>query len=367
MKSTRRRAHSTRPLQIGFLLLLGVCVAQVAWWIIDQVEYTAEVATRLQTLHGSDVEAARALLRLGTDPRDIARLYPSLEIGSDASSIRVAPSVVQMLSIERTRRLNRYAWEGAFFLVVLVGAMGVVYRALRERAVLRRRQEDFLEAVSHELKSPLASLRLTGETLALRNPSGDQRNRLVQRLLEDVERLDRMIGNILETSRLSSGTPQAAPGMLILAEEVDAVIEELREQAEGYAVTLSRDVPGELTLRADRDAVRTVIRNLLHNAIRAARGGGAVTVTSAPMNGRIRLEVRDNGIGFPPNEASQLFEKFYRVPDEGRERLPGTGLGLYLVRRCAELNGGSVAAVSAGPNKGAVFMVDWPAAGDVRL
>jgi len=92
-----------------------------------------------------------------------------------------------------------------------------------------------------------------------------------------------------------------------------------------------------------------------------------VTVTSAPMNGRIRLEVRDNGIGFPPNEASQLFEKFYRVPDEGRERLPGTGLGLYLVRRCAELNGGSVAAVSAGPNKGAVFMVDWPDAGDVRL
>jgi signal transduction histidine kinase len=359
-----RRAHSTRPLQIGFLVLLAVCIGQVAWWLADQVEYTAQITGRLKAMRESEIQASRALLRAGTAPTEIARLYPSLVVGSDSASIQVSPEVVRALAAERAHRLNRYAWEGAFFLAVLVAAMVVVYRAIREGAELRRRQEDFLAAVSHELKSPLASARLSVETLSLRNPSGEQRGVLVGRLLEDLERLEQMIGNILEASRLSTGAPGTAPELLCLSDEVESVVAEVHEQASEHAVTLKREVLHDLTLRADRGAVRTVVRNLLQNAIRASRGGGNVIIRGAPVDGRVRLEVRDDGIGFPSQEATQLFQKFYRVSGNGREQLRGTGLGLFLVRRLAELDGGSVTAASEGENRGAVFSVEWPAAGD---
>ena len=116
-----------------------------------------------------------------------------------------------------------------------------------------------------------------------------------------------------------------------------------------------------LAVRADEERVRTVLRNLLHNAVRASTGGGHVAVDAIEANGAVRLEVRDDGIGFPPQLAPRLFEKFYRIDSNEPAQMGGTGLGLYLVRRCVELDGGSVAAESPGTGHGAVFTVTWPA------
>jgi signal transduction histidine kinase len=268
--------------------------------------------------------------------------------------------VLAALDSQRFHRLNRYAWEGAFFLAVLIAAMAVVHRALREEADLRRRQEHFLAAVSHELKSPLASLRLSTETLSLRDPPPAKRGELVNRLLTDLGRLERMISNILDTSRLSSGQTKSVPSPLSLAEEVSAAVDEVREHAAECETTLATDVPDNLRIEADPEGVRTVLRNLLHNAIKATCGGGNVTVRAAALDGYVRLEVKDDGVGFPPGEASRLFEKFYRVEGDGRARMSGTGIGLYLVWRCAELDGASVDAKSGGSGRGAVFTVAWP-------
>jgi signal transduction histidine kinase len=111
-------------------------------------------------------------------------------------------------------------------------------------------------------------------------------------------------------------------------------------------------------------AVRTVLRNLVDNAIKAvaAKGGGVVRVEGRRAAGAVELEVRDDGVGFPPEEADRLFEKFYRLGDELRRTSPGSGLGLYIVRRFVQLTGGRVSARSAGPGEGAAFTVRWPAA-----
>lgn len=358
----RRARHYTRPLQIGFLALLAVSSAQLVYWMTDEVRYTARVQAELREAYEAQAESARSLLGSGVPWRDVHLVYPALVLSPDSTTVRVAPSVLARLESARARRLNRYAWEGAFFLAVLLAAMAVVYRTLREQARLRHRQEDFLAAVSHELQSPLASVRLSVETLALRDPPAQRRAELVQRLLADLGRLQRMIANILDASRLAATETSSAPERVPLAEAVRAVVDELREQAAEQDVTLHTDVPDALAVWADPEGVRTVLRNLLHNGIRAAGGGQRVTVRASEADAVVRLEVRDDGAGFPPHEAARLFEKFYRVDGGSPARGSGTGLGLYLVSRYVELDGGHVTAESAGPGGGARFIVTWSSA-----
>ena len=362
MRRLRRLWHSARPLQMGFLVLLAVCSAQLAYWMADEVRYTAHVQARLRGAYEAEAKSARALLRTGAAWRDVSPMYPEIGLSADSSTVQVAPHVLAELESARFHRLNRYAWEGAFFLAVLLAAMAVVYRAVREQAELRQRQENFLAAVSHELKSPLASLRLSVETLAMRDPPAARRAELVQRLLGDLGRLQRMIANILDASRLSAAATRAAPTRVALAEAVSSVVDELREHAAEQGVALVTDVAAALVVWADPEGVRTVVRNLLHNGIRAASGGRHVTVRGSRADGWAQLEVRDDGIGFPPHEAAHLFEKFYRVEGGGAARAGGTGLGLYLVWRCVSLDGGRVTGESAGPGCGASFTVSWPTA-----
>lgn len=350
----------TRRLQIGFLVLLGLCSAQLAWWLVDQVDYTAEVQTRLTRTYQSDARVAQDLLRSGMAWPAIVRNYPELVRGADTMSVVVSPRVLAQLEAQRFHRINRYGWEGAFFLAVLLGAMAVVYRALREAASLHRRQELFLAAVSHELRSPLASIRLSIETLALRDATPSRRAELMQRVLDDMERLQRTIENLLDTSRLSAADVRTVPERLDLRREAASALEELQGQAEASGVTISSSVPEGLSVVADPGGMRTILRNLLHNAVKASGEGGHVVLRGTAANGHVRIEVEDDGVGFAEAEAGRLFEKFYRVEAEGRERLRGTGLGLYLVRRSAELDGGVATARSAGPGRGATFTVTWP-------
>lgn len=356
--SLSRRVRAT---QVGLLVLLVVCSAQLAWWMIDEVRYTADVQTRLRAAYEAEVESARALVRAGMPWHEIEYAYPQVKLSADSVTLALDPRVVERLETERFHRLNRYGWEGAFFLAVLLASMTIVFHAVREDAALRRRQEEFLAAVSHELKSPLASLRLSAETLALRDPPAPRRTELVHRLLADLGRLQRVISNLLDTSRLSAAELRGAPQRTVLADAVADVLGELRDQEEG-AAAIRVAVPPELVIVADPEGLHTLLRNLMHNAIKATAGGGDVSVRAWEANDGVHLEVRDTGIGFPPEEASHLFDKFYRVNGDAGERPAGTGLGLYLVRRFAELDGGTVTAQSEGPGRGARFAVTWPLA-----
>jgi signal transduction histidine kinase len=322
------RSPSTAALQRGFLVLLVVCAAQLAYWLWDEVRYTGVVTEQLRSAY---------------------------------TALNVPPDVLDQLDENRARRLNRYGWEGAFFLAVLLAAMAVVLKALKEEAELRRRQEQFLAAVSHEFKSPLASLRLSVETLAMRDPAAPQRAELLRRIQVELGRLERMIHNTLDTSRLATGG-EPSPERVLVRDVADEMLEELREFAQECGVRIVMEVPDALAVHADREALRTVLRNLLHNAVKASPRDGAVHLVARGESGMAVLTVRDVGVGFEPSEASRLFEQFYRVDGDGRGRMQGTGLGLYLVERLTSHAGGRVRAESAGANQGAIFTVHWPLA-----
>jgi signal transduction histidine kinase len=358
----RGRIDPTRALQAGFLVLLAICAAQVVFWILDEVRHTQQANDRVLAALKDDVAVAGKLVERGMDPMDVDRMFPKLIFSSGPERITINPQTLHELEAERRSRIARYGWEGTFFLIVLVAAMGVLAQALYQDAQLRRRQQNFLAAVTHEFKSPLASLRLSAETLALRDPAPPVRQRLMQRLLDDVGRLEAMISNLLDTAKLDEGKVALRPERVSLSSAVRALVEEVGERARAANVQLETRVPDDMDVEADPVAVRTVLRNLVDNAIKAtaAKGGGLVRIAAETVDGEARLTVLDDGIGFPPAEGPRLFDKFYRPGDELRRTSPGSGLGLYIVRRFVQLTGGSVAARSEGPGRGALFTVTWP-------
>lgn len=361
----RRRLGPRRParlLQLGFLLLLVAAVAQVLWWELDQTRYARRVERQRWESHQVDAEAARELVRLGADTAEVEGRWPHLEVlgsGSQAR-VRVRQSALDALEYERRRHLNQYRWEGAFFLFVLLVGIAVLWRVLRQEAELRRRQQNFLAAVSHELKSPIASLQLATETMVRRSLDADRRAELLERNLKDLGRLERLISNLLAVPRLESGKLELERSRIVLAEAVWEVLADLEAAGVARAHDVEVSVPSGLVVEADPVGVATVLRNLLENSLQATEGGGAVKVVAESGEDAVTLAVQDEGVGFEPAEARRLFEMFYRPGDEMLRHKRGTGLGLYLVQRFVQLEGGGVRASSDGPGRGARFDVWWP-------
>ena len=247
-------------------------------------------------------------------------------------------------------------------MLVLIVGMAVLTRAIRHDAELRRRQQNFIAAVSHEFKSPLASMRLSAETLATRSTDQDSR-RLGQRLLEDGDRLLRMVDNLLDTARLDDGRITLRREPVSLRAVVEAARAEHSPQAASQGIEIRADVP-DLAIDADPLAIESVLRNVLDNAVKACVAGDGRTISiNARDNGAsVVIAVDDDGAGFPPRDAAMIFEKFYRAGDGAANPMPGTGLGLYVVRRLAELSDARVEATSDGPGRGATVTVTWPAA-----
>ncbi len=361
-RGSRRSAESVRVwrLQIGFLLLLAITAVQVVWWLVDQSRLADRIAADRVAEMELDREAAEASLRAGQSSEELRVFYPHLEIEAGEAEVRAKARA----AIERDRRshLNQYRWEGGFFLAVIAGGVLALWGVLRREADLLSRQQNFLAAVSHELRSPLASLRLTTETLLLRDLVAADRRSLLERNLEDLRRLERMIGNLLETNRLEQTKVEPRRERVDLAEAVSLAFAELgRREDGGGDLEIEVRVEAGLDLQADPVGLGTVLRNLIGNAIESAQAAGTrVDVIARRVDSTVELEVLDDGVGFNPADGRRLFEKFYRPGSELRRDKKGSGLGLYLVRSFVMLEGGEVEASSEGPGRGAVFRVTWP-------
>jgi len=351
---------NARRLQAAFVILLVVCVAQLGWWLLDQWLHTAEDASRTEEFYRESLAAAETLQNRGLAPGAIAQLFPA--IVDTPEGFAIDPGVLAQLEDERFSRVNQYAWEGGFFLVVLVATIGVLASAIRSESRLRRRQHNFVTAVTHELKSPLAAMRLAAETLELRHAEGEARERLIRRLLASLDRMESTVANVLDTARIDEGKLPLSPQEVDAGHTLRELVQALANTAESRGVTLRAEVPDEVRLHADPQALNAVIRNLVDNALGAVTGSedGAVTITAAAEPPCAVIQVRDNGRGFEPTDAEKLFEKFWRPGDEMRREGRGTGLGLYIARSLATASGARLTAHSDGPGRGATFTIRWP-------
>ncbi|MEM1246033.1 MAG: HAMP domain-containing sensor histidine kinase [Acidobacteriota bacterium] len=357
----------TRLLRAAFVLLLAVSCAQVIWWVIDQRRLALRVEATILEAYELDRRAAERLLDSGSPWSELEGLFPHLDFDRSepvTRAVQIGEAAREEIARERRRHVRQYGWEAAFFLVVLIVCMTVLWRGLREEARLRVRHESFLATVSHELRSPLSSLRLQTQTMQRRSLAEDRREELLRRSESDLDRLEGLVDNVLEAARIDDARKR---DLLSWHAEPVPVAEAVKRQVqalahEGADERVEHDIADGVSVLADRRAFETILRNLLANALRATESGGRVVVEAQVDNDDLRLKVVDSGEGFAVDESDHLFEKFYRPGDALSQRSGGTGLGLYIVRQLVRRGGGSVTAMSQGPGTGATFELTLPAA-----
>jgi signal transduction histidine kinase len=353
---------ATRVFQITALAMVLVAAVQAGYWLYDQRSSAIEKARDVRTLYTQQITAAQALLDSGASPDHVRTMMPGIVVTEKHASL--SPEVDEMLTSEERRRINQYAWEGGFFLLALAVCNGVIFRALRAEARVRQEQDNFLALVSHQFKTPLASLQLSLETMAMRSLSPEQSRTLIDRMLSDLARMEAMVTQILESNRLERGRIDLKIEPIELGGAIGRVVSHLDERAAKEKITISADIARGMYVMADPLALDVVVRNLLENAIAAVTpvGGGTISLAARRVNGEVELSVRDTGVGFRPADGARLFEKFTRLHPGGGSSYFGTGLGLYIVRRLMQLAGGRVTAHSEGVGQGAQFVLAWPVA-----
>jgi signal transduction histidine kinase len=352
---------ATRVFQLTALVLVLVSAVQVGWWLYDQHAYTVEKVRAARLTYAEQVAAAQALLDSGSSTQRVQQLLPGVVVSGGRAAL--AAQLEQRLLTEERRRYNQYAWEGAFFLLALAACIAVIARALRAEARVHEEQDSFLAMVSHQFKTPLASLQLSLETLALRAPAPEAARTLVERMLADLARMEQMVTQILESARLERGRVDFKSEPLQLSTAVARVLSQLEERARQERIAVTSNIDPALYVVSDALALDVVVRNILENALAAVRsaGGGSIALSARALDGEVELSVRDSGVGFVPADGARLFQKFARLPSSGRGYY-GTGLGLFIVRRLMELAQGRVSAHSDGPGQGARFVLTWRAA-----
>ncbi len=249
---------------------------------------------------------------------------------------------------------------GATFIVLLLAGT-IIYMVLSIKAInLTRRQSNFIDSVTHELKSPLASMKLCLQTLSRRQVSGEERTDFLRIMLDDIERLDRLTDQLLDAGKLNAsrvpGELEEVPLDQLLTECADAVCRRYRLPSETVHLNLET-----CSVRAAAVDLDVVFRNLLDNAVKYAGEEPRVDVSlHSEADGCVTTRIADNGRGIPQAMRRAIFGRFVRLGSELEREKPGTGLGLYIVRTAVKRLGGRIRVRSRDPEPGTEFEVQIP-------
>jgi two-component system phosphate regulon sensor histidine kinase PhoR len=280
---------------------------------------------------------------------------------------RLAVAPRQAPALEASARSRRWAEAGYAVLSLAVILVGVVFLAFaaRQEERLNQLKSDFIATVSHELKTPLALIRMFGEMLASdRVPTPEKRRQYLDIIVRESERLTALIENVLDFARLEGGRASYEFSEGDLAAAVRRAVDAFRVRIVQERPALQTDIEAVAPLsRLDERAMHLLVFNLLDNAFKYAADGDTVVVRVRTHAGRVALEVEDHGPGIDADDARRIFERFYRGRSAQGTKARGSGIGLSLVKHIAQAHGGEVSVRAASP-RGTIFAVTIPTRAD---
>jgi signal transduction histidine kinase len=260
------------------------------------------------------------------------------------------------------RRVTPLILGIVLFAIIIAGL--IIYTVFLVLEIKRNEEhESFINSITHELKTPIASMRLYLETLQSRVLTDAQRRDFYGIMLADAERLHHTVDQVLKAGAAAQKPKIVARAPVdigtLTRECVDLAL--LRHHLQPDAIALATHDASPLVVRGDADELRTVIANLLDNAVKYSPDAVRVTVSvAAPAPDTVWVRVQDRGVGIPKKQLKRIFKRFYRVHARGLKHVKGTGLGLYIVRSIARAHGGRVFAQSEGEGRGATFTLELP-------
>lgn len=363
------RARIGRPsrravTRVAFGVIIAFVVIQAVWWVVFQHGYVGRISEERMAHWRADAAAAQAAWEAGErDPalRDVLLTHgPHLVFENGAFAVDASRSAA-FLDRQRSH-LRMFAWEGPFFVLVILAMLALIGRSLHEERALKRSQQNFLSAVTHEFKTPVATLRLLIETTQLRDLASDKRRDYLVRMAGEVDRLERTTEQVLAAARLEAAPVAATLRPMDLRDVTRERVEAMRPGLEARGARLRTVVPDEpLPVSLDADAFSLVLGNLLDNAVKYSRQEvRPVTVRLASERDVVLLHVDDEGVGVPEAERERIFGRFYRSGDESTRLAVGVGLGLHLVKSTVESMNGWIRVTTAPSGRGSRFTVVLP-------
>jgi two-component system, OmpR family, sensor histidine kinase SenX3 len=256
-------------------------------------------------------------------------------------------------------RAVAYFFGSLLFLLLIAGLVLIVMLLLRE-VRLNERQSNFVSAVTHELKTPVASLKLYLDTLEYRDVTPDRRAEFYRTMRQDIERLNGTINSVLSAA-MYTDRPVADPRPLDLARLARRAVELTLNRHQLPKESIRCAGPAVLRMAGDAQALETAVLNLLDNAVKYAKDRVEIEIEVwGDADGQAHVRVRDHGIGMSRTHVPFIFTRFYRIGAEVRRSRTGTGLGLFIVRAIVKGHRGTITADSPGPDRGSTFTISLP-------
>ncbi|MFZ9847622.1 MAG: sensor histidine kinase [Flavobacteriales bacterium] len=256
------------------------------------------------------------------------------------------------------RKLYMLIGEGVVFLIILGLGFFVIYRAIKKEMALSSQQKNFLMAITHELKTPIASIKLLLQTISSRKLEQQQIQDLSKKAIDDADRLNQLVENILIATKIDERLYLLNKEEISLNHLIEKLISNSAFQ-KTHRINFSVKNDTEILLHADTSGMISIISNLLENAIKYSPEGSEINISLREENGVIHFSVADAGEGIPDEEKENIFMKFYRIGNENTRKKKGTGLGLFIVKNLVLLHNGTIE-VKNNSTKGTIFVLQFP-------
>lgn len=313
-----------------YWLLLIYIIAALIWWFIS----------------------------LENQNRKIQHLQEALYSTGQPTGQPQMPLSIDQIKMEGERNNGKYIGEGVAFLILTILGAAFVYRSVRRQFRMQEQQQNFMMAVTHELKTPIAVARLNLETLNKHNLDPEKQKMLIHNALDETARLNFLTNNILVASQLEGGRYAASKEEINLSGLLADCIRDFRKRFPDR--NFQDDIEPDADLKADPLLVQILINNLIENAIKYAPKNKPVTALLKKYRSGIELQIRDEGPGIPDEEKKKIFSRFYRIGNEATRKKQGTGLGLYLCHIIARAHNADISVTNnepSGSNFAVVFRV----------
>jgi two-component system sensor histidine kinase CiaH len=323
-ENTRKRL--LRTTFIYWMLLLYI-VAALAWWFIS-LEKQNNLIARLQ--------------------------YKSINVQKDSLPAGQSGNKIVAIDKETKKNTGKYIGEGITFLILIFIGAVFVYRSVRRQFNLQQQQQNFMMAVTHELKTPISIARLNLETLQKYNLDPEKQKKLIRTTLDETARLNFLTNNILLSSQLEGGGYKFSKEELDLSTLLKDCIQDFRNR---YTDRIFKDdIETDADVKGDALLLQMMINNLLENALKYSAKENPVTASLKKYRSGIGLRISDEGPGIPDGEKNKIFTKFYRIGNETTRKTQGTGLGLYLCKKIARDHNADISVTDNKP-RGSNFTV----------